>query len=65
MAKMYVITGLNVLSGRREKLSLPMEFEQAEMRLAREQAARRYKHHLTHKKLRVDLIQPEQLTIKF
>lgn len=65
MKKIFVITGINVLTGKREELSLPMDLDHAQMRLARELDARKYKHHLTHKRLRVDVKYPQQLRIKF
>lgn len=62
---LYVITGINVLSGQREELSGPMDEVSARARLEREIANRRYQRYQTHKRLRVERRLPVQLTIKF
>lgn len=61
----YVITGINVLTRCREEISGPMEEPAARARLEREIASRRSQRYQTHKKLRVELRLPVQLTIKF
>lgn len=61
----YVITGINCLTGRREELSRPMAKEAAEERLQREQESRRRQRFAAHKKLRVELRLPVQLTFNF
>lgn len=63
--EMYVITGVNALSGQREEISGPMGEDQARARLARELESRRRQRYQTHKKLRVEKRLPIQLTIKF
>lgn len=64
-SSIYVITGINVLSGQREELSGPMDEDSARARLEREIANRRYQRYQTHKRLRVERRLPVQLTIKF
>lgn len=59
----YVITGINVLTGLREVLSLPMTKDDADNRLRLEKQ-RRTKNR-AFKRLRVDRLQPVQLTLKF
>lgn len=61
----YVITGVNCLTGCREELSRPMTREAAEERLEREIESRRRQRYAAHKRLRVELRLPIQLTIKF
>lgn len=62
---LYVITGINVLSGQREEISGPMDEVSARARLEREIANRRYQRYQTHNRLRVERRLPVQLTIKF
>lgn len=61
----YVITGINTLTGQREELSGPMDEDSARVRLEREIANRRYQRYQAHKRLRVERRLPVQLTIKF
>lgn len=63
MNRRYVITGINVLTGLREALSLPMTKDDADNRL-RSEKQRRTKNR-AFKRLRVDRLQPVQLTLKF
>lgn len=63
MIRRYVITGINVLTGLREALSLPMTKDDADNRL-RSEKQRRTKNR-AFKRLRVDRLQPVQLTLKF
>ena len=62
---LYVITGINALTGQREELSGPMYEDAAKARLEREIANRRYQRYQAHKRLRVERRLPVQLTIKF
>lgn len=62
---LYVITGINALTGQREELSGPMDEDAAKARLEREIANRRYQRYQAHKRLRVELRLPVQLTLKF
>lgn len=61
----YVITGVNQLTGQREELSRPMGFEEATARLERERLSRKFQRYQPHKRLRVERVQPIQLTFKF
>lgn len=61
----YVITGVNRLSGRREELSRAMTKEEAEERLDREKASRRYQRYQPHIRLRVERRLPVQLNLIF
>lgn len=61
--RQYVITGINVLTGLREALSLPMTKDDADNRL-RSEKQRRTKNR-AYRWLRVDRLQPVQLTLKF
>lgn len=63
MIRRYVITGINVLTGLREALSLPMTKDDADNRL-RSEKQRRTKNR-AYRRLRVDRLQPVQLTLKF
>ena len=65
MEQMYVITGVNRLTGQREELSRGMPKEQAQERLEREQLSRRRQKYLPHVRLRVERRLPVQLTIQF
>ena len=62
---LYVITGIDALTGQREELSGPMDEDAAKARLEREIMNRRYQRYQAHKKLRVERRLPVQLTIKF
>lgn len=62
---LYVITGINALTGQREELSGPMDEDSARARLEREIANRRYQRYQPHKRLRVERRLPVQLTINF
>lgn len=62
---LYVITGINALTGQREELSGPMDEDAAKARLEREIANRRYQRYQAHKRLRVERRLPVQLTLKF
>lgn len=61
----WVITGINMLTGSREEISRPMEKDEAEDRLQRENQSRRYQRYPSHKRLRVEKRLPVQLTIQF
>lgn len=61
----YVITGINALTGQREEISGPMDEAAARARLEREIESRRHQRYQPHKKLRVELRLPVQLTLKF
>lgn len=63
--EMYVITGVNKLTGEREEISRPMENEEAMQRLEREIASRRYQRYQSHVRLRVERRLPIQLSINF
>lgn len=62
---LYVITGINALTGQREELSGPMDEDAAKARLEREIANRRFQRYQAHKRLRVERRLPVQLTLKF
>lgn len=61
----FVITGVNALTGQREEISRPMTKEDAEARLERELESRKHQRYAAHKRLRVELRLPIQLTINF
>ena len=61
----FVITGVNALTGQREEISRPMTNEDAEARLERELESRKRQRYAAHKRLRVELRLPIQLTINF
>lgn len=63
--RQWVITGVNVLTGRRDELCRPMERQEAEERLQREQASRSRQRFQPYKRLRVEHRQPTQLAIRF
>ena len=65
MARQFIITGINVLTRQREQLSRPMTEEEAQLRLEREMANRRYQRYQPHKRLKVERLQAVQLTINF
>lgn len=61
----YIITGINQLSGEREAISRPMERSQAISRLEREIQSRKHQRYKAHTRLRLDKVEPVQLTIQF
>lgn len=63
--EIFVITGVNALTGQREEISRPMTKEDAEARLERELESRKRQRYAAHKRLRVELRLPIQLTINF
>ena len=63
--ELYVITGINVLTGEREELSGGMPEAAARERLERELQSRRNQRYQPHKMLRVERRLPVQLTIQF
>lgn len=67
MAKeiLFVITGINALTGFREEISGPMPEAAARARLEREIENRKNQRYQPHKKLRMEKRLPVQLTIKF
>lgn len=62
---LYVITGINTLTGVREEISRPMSQDEAEARLEREKESRKRQKYAAHTRLRVERRLPVQLTIKF
>lgn len=63
--KLFVITGINALTGFREEISGPMPEAAARARLEREIESRKNQRYQPHKKLRIEKRLPVQLTIKF
>lgn len=61
----YIITGVNRLTGLRDQLSRPMTEEEAQQRLQREQASRKYQRYQPHTKLKVERLEARQLRIQF
>lgn len=61
----YIITGINQLSGEREAISRPMERSEAMNRLEREIESRKFQRYKAHTRLRIDKVEPVQLTIQF
>lgn len=61
----YVITGLSRLTGVREVISRPMAQLEAEERLRIERKSRRTRKQSAYTRLRVERVQPIQLTFKF
>lgn len=61
----FIITGINKLTRMREQLSRPMPKEQAEQRLQREIANRKFQRYQTHTRLKVERLEAVQLTINF
>lgn len=61
----YVITGLSRLTGVREVISRPMAQMEAEDRLQVERKSRRTRKQSAYTRLRVERVQPIQLTFKF
>ena len=58
-------TGVNRLTGTRDQLSRAMTKEEAQERLERELASRRYQRYQPHTRLRVEHLEPAQLTFNF
>lgn len=65
MSHQFIITGINVLTRQREQISRPMTEEEAQLRLEREMANRRYQRYQPHKRLKVERLQAVQLNINF
>lgn len=65
MRAQYVITAINMLTNVREEISRPMESEEAELRLKREIENRKYQRWKSHKRLRIEQVQPVQMKINF
>lgn len=61
----YIITGVNQLTHRREQLSRPMTRQQAEERLEREIANRKYQRYAAHTRLKIERLEAVQLTFRF
>lgn len=61
----YHITAINVLTRERESISRPMSETEAKQRLERELLSRKNQRYKAHTRLRVDRLEPVQLTIKF
>lgn len=61
----WVITAISRLSGEREQISGRMTKQEADERLEREKASRRYQRYKPYKSLRVEFRQPEQLLLQF
>lgn len=61
----YIITGVNRLTGLRDQLSRPMTEEEAQLRLEREQANRKYQRYLPYTKLKIERREARQLTIEW
>lgn len=65
MEHLYIITGVNRLTGTRDQLSRAMTKEEAQERLEREIASRRYQRYQPHTRLRIEHLEPAQLTFNF
>lgn len=61
----YVITAINVLTGTRDEISGPMDYDAARARLDRELESRRRQRYQPYKSLRVERRLPVQLTFQF
>lgn len=61
----FIITGINKLTRKREQMSGPMVEEAARIRLQREVANRKYQRYQTHERLKVERLEAVQLTLKF
>lgn len=61
----YIITGVNVLTRKREQLSRPMEEDQALERLEREVANRKFQRYQPHKRLKIERLEAVQLNFNF
>lgn len=62
---LFIITGINRLSARREQISRPMTEEEAQERLQREVANRKYQRYQAHTRLKIERYEAVQLTINF
>lgn len=62
---LYIITGVNKLTGLRDQISGAMAKEDAQRRLERELENRRRQKYQTYSRLRIEHLEPAQLTIKF
>lgn len=65
MEHLYIITGINRLTGQRDQLSRAMTKQEAQDRLDRELASRKYQRYQPHTRLRIEHQEPAQLTIQF
>ena len=61
----WIITGHNTLTGNRDQISREMTREDAELRLARELANRKYQKHPAYTRLKLERLEAVQLTIQF
>lgn len=61
----YIITGVNRLTGQRDQISRPMTEEEAQQRLEREQASRKYQRYQPHTKLKIERLEARQLKIQW
>lgn len=61
----YVITAVNALTGTRDEISGPMDYDAARARLDRELESRRHQRYQPYKNLRVERRLPVQLTLQF
>lgn len=61
----FIITGINRLSSRREQISRPMTEEEAQERLQREVANRKYQRYQAHTRLKIERLEAVQLTFNF
>lgn len=62
---LFIITGLNRLSSRREQISRPMTEEEALERLQREVANRKFQRYQAHTRLKIERLEAVQLTFNF
>lgn len=63
--KQFVVTGINQLTGQREPVTLPMGEAAARCVLERERERRHRQRNLPFARLRVERLQPIQLTLNF
>lgn len=61
----FIITGINQLTHQREQLSRPMSEQDAQERLQREVANRKFQRHAAHTRLKIERLEAVQLTINF
>lgn len=61
----YIITGVNVLTRKREQISRPMDEDQALERLEREVANRKFQRYQPHKRLKIERLDAVQLKFNF
>lgn len=61
----YIITGVNRLTGQRDQISRPMTEEEAQLRLERERASRKYQRYQPHTHLKVERLEARQLKIQW